>query len=262
MTLGKRIERLTLQALNKFAMIAAGDHLLLGLSGGKDSWLLLELLAGLRRRLPFTLRLSAVHILIDDYELELRSLKARCDELGIPFYLVERAILPLAQAYQRPNSSFCSFCARQKRGAIYDKARAIGANKVVLAHHREDLLETVLMNMLFAGQIKTMAPIYRIDAGDLWLIRPLIYVPEDLIIEQARLEGYPVLAYVCPHLQEKNGGKRQEIKQWLDHWSEKNSQIKGNILHSLENVAVSHLLDKGLYDFGKQGRFKSEDWER
>jgi tRNA 2-thiocytidine biosynthesis protein TtcA len=254
MKTAKRIERLTLRALRKFAMISSGDRLLLGLSGGKDSWLLLELLANLQRRLPFALPLMAVHVLMDDYKQELASLQKRCAELEIPFYLIERYMEPLARDAKRPGSSFCSFCARQRRGAIYDKARELQANKVVLAHHREDLLETVLMNMLYAGQIKSMAPAYRIDAGDLWVIRPLIYVPEDLIIEQARLKRYPVLGYVCPHQKEKDGGIRREVKEWLNHLAQKNSQVKGNLLHSLENVAASHLLDTSLYDFGKQRR--------
>ena len=187
-----------------------------------------------------------MHIETDFYRQQLLPILDDMKRQEFSLEIQERNINQLAAVNLREGSSFCSFCARMKRGSIYQFAEEKGYKKIVLGHHREDLLETVLMNMFYAGQIKSMAPRYRTDDGKFTVLRPLAYVPEQLLLEYSRQKEFPILGYQCPHLTEKNGGQRQKIKELLQDLETENPQVKANLLNSLRNVVPSHLLDDKL----------------
>ncbi len=245
----KKVYTPIVRAVNEFGMIQNGDHILVAFSGGKDSWVLLYMLQELKKRLPITFHFSAFHIMTGEYENQLAPLEDFCRINQIQLDIVAKSIEDLSNKFMRAGSSYCSFCARIKRGTIYGFAREKGITKIALGHHREDLLETLLLNLFFAGQIKSMSPIYRTNDQQFNVIRPMVYVAEKDIKIYARKKNIPVLQYSCPHIVLKDGGQRQKMKQMLADMEKQNPQVKANLLHALQNVTASHLLDRDLFSF-------------
>lgn len=247
MRLGEQLEhhirRLTGRAIGDFGLIQDHDRILVALSGGKDSWTLLHVLDSLRQRAPIGFSLIAVTVhpgfpgfntgLMEDYlsshDFEYRVIPAPIHEL-----MLEKLT---------PDDTPCALCARIKRGVLYTQARELGCTKIALGHHREDFIETLLLNQFYNGKIKAMAPLLKADEGQNVVIRPLVYVPEDDIIRSASRAGYPIVCCACPACGDRDM-KRGKIKDLLAGLEREQPGIKASLLAALADVEHRHLLVK------------------
>ena len=219
----KSVLRQVGRALSDYAMIKQGDRLLLGLSGGKDSLSLLHIMRHFQRHAPIQFELGAVTVDPEMPEFNPDSLKAYLQDLDIPYFYQSQSIMADAQKNMQ-GSSFCAYCARMKRGIMYRCARKNNYNILVLAQHLDDLAESFLMSAFHGGQLKTMKANYTIDAGDLKVIRPLVYVRERQLIDFAHSAKLPVIADNCPACFSKPT-QREAMKQLLAEQEKKSSAI-------------------------------------
>lgn len=254
---GKSEKRLLHQvgaAIGDYRLIGEGDRIAVAVSGGKDSWTMLELLESLRRRAPVKFSLVCVHV--DQgfkdfrYDLVADYLASRGFEYKIyhshSFQLIEEKI--------KPGVTYCSFCARIRRGVLYRAARELGCNKIALGHHADDAMETLLLNIFFQGRMAAMPPKLRADDGESIVIRPLIYVAEKDLAAYAyqidpatRKPRYPIVCCQCPVCGD-DSLKRRRIKKLLLDLEAEYPMIKKSLLGALGNVHSSHLLDSNLFD--------------
>ncbi len=238
----KRMIQKTAQAIKEFDMIVNGDRVMLCLSGGKDSWTMLYILKELQKKAPVNFDIFALHVFPGFWQYDFGLLRDTCKAMDVGLVIVESDIRRVVEENQNPGSSFCSFCARLRRGVIYAEAEKNGATKIALAHHRDDLIETLLLNQFYAGQMKSMAPCRTTDNGRYVVIRPMAYVAEEDIIVFSGEARFPIIESKCPFL---NSGKprRQKIKAMLSTLQKDDPTIKAHIMHAMKNLVVSHLLD-------------------
>ena len=238
----REFKRLAGKAVHEFNMIQDGDRILVGLSGGKDSLAMLYFLEERRRRVPIDYSLVAVHL---DMGYENRdqqeALKDYLKAQEIDHYFEETNFAPLAHSkVNRENP--CFLCSRLRRRRLFELARDHSCTKVALGHHREDLIETLLLNIFYSGEISTMRPVQEFFHGLLTVIRPLCKVPEGRIHQLVDRQGLPVMPNGCP----SNGkSKREEVKGIIENLSRSNDKIKGNIFRSLSNYKTDYLLPPG-----------------
>lgn len=233
------------QAIARFDLIRAGDRVLVAVSAGKDSLTLLDFLLHLRQAAPIDFEMVAGHIDVSGAPSGSGlgtgdRMAAYFERLGVPHVVHRAPIQRLAEQISDPAKNPCALCARFKRAALYDLARDRGCTTVALGHHADDLIETVLLSMFFAGQIKSMPPKLRSDDDTLWLIRPLCLAWEAEIERYAREARLPVIPN--PTCNERLDSRRRWLKQWLAETSRALPHLKGNLLHSLGKVVPSHLL--------------------
>jgi tRNA 2-thiocytidine biosynthesis protein TtcA len=240
--LEKRILRRAGRAIADFRMIAEGDRLLVGLSGGKDSWTLLHCLELLRRRAPVRFEVAAVTIHPGFPSFRTAQVEAYCREKGLRHWIEESRIYEIVEAKRDPGSSYCAFCSRLRRGILYGLAEREGYTKIVLGHHADDLIETLLLAQFFTGEIKSMPPVLRADDGRNVVIRPLCYVFEEEIRRFAAEMNFPVVCCGCPvcGVEEQ---KRKRIKALLRDLEAEHPGIKANMLSSLGRVRRGHLME-------------------
>ena len=219
------------RALGEFQMVRPGDRILLGLSGGKDSLTLLHLLRALQHRLPVPFELAAATIdpCIEGYDPSF--LEDYVRTLGISYHYVRQPIIERAQKTMR-NDSFCAYCARMRRGALYRVAREGGYGVLALGHHLDDIAESFFMSAFHEGRLHTMRAHYRNDAGDIRVIRPLAYVRERQIIEFARQAALPALRDNCPACFEAPT-ERQHMKTWLSAEEKRHHRLFLSLRHAL-----------------------------
>lgn len=241
--LSNRLRKQVTQASGEFDLLEEGDHVLACLSGGKDSYTMLALLRDIRARAPFDFRLTAFHLdqeqpgyphgIIDDY----------LASLDIPYLVCERDTYSIVVDTLDDDTTPCSLCSRMRRGIIYSAAEELGCNKIALGHHRDDSLETLLLNLLHGGRMQAMPAKYTTDDGRFEVIRPLIYLAEDEIAEYAGLMEFPIIpCNLCGSLQTR----RQWAKELLDQIEETVPHARNNMLAALGNIHPSHLLDKAV----------------
>ncbi len=219
------------RAIGDYAMIAPGDRVLLGLSGGKDSLSALQVLASLRRRAPVPFELGAVTVDPGSPDYDPSPLKDYMASLGIPYHYASQAIVEEARTHME-GGSFCAYCARMRRGVMYRVAREQGYNVLALAHHLDDLAESFLMSAFFGGRLKTMKAHYVNDAGDLRIIRPLVYVRERVTRDFAKNAGLPVIHENCPACFAMPT-QRQHMKMMLAQMETHNPQLFANLLSAM-----------------------------
>ncbi|HAS54090.1 MAG TPA: tRNA 2-thiocytidine(32) synthetase TtcA [Nitrospiraceae bacterium] len=239
--LERRIRRLAGRAIGDFGMIQDGDRILLGLSGGKDSWTLLYILAKLRERAPVRFDLLPVTVHPGFPGFDTTGIEAYLKEQGYDSRVVHAPIFETMQAKLAEGERPCSLCSRIRRGVLYTQARVSGCNKVALGHHRDDFIETLLLNQFYNGKIKAMAPFLRADDGRSVVIRPLVYVPEQEIVRFAAEAGFPVTCCACPFCGDPDM-KRVKIKGLLAALEHEQPGIKANLLAALGDVELRHLL--------------------
>jgi tRNA 2-thiocytidine biosynthesis protein TtcA len=235
------IRRLVGRAIGDFGLIRNHDRILVALSGGKDSWTLLHVLEDLRRRAPVSFSLVAVTVHPGFPGFDTSAMERSLREQEYEFRIVQAPVHDLLIEKLDPDETPCGLCSRIKRGVLYTQAAELGCTKIALGHHRDDFIETLLLNQFFNGKIKAMAPLLRADDGVNTVIRPLVYVAEDDIVRFAGAAGFPVTCCACPACGDPDQ-KRVQVKQLLADLERKHPGIKSSLLAALGDVEERHLL--------------------
>lgn len=245
--LRRKLEREVGRAIADFRMIEAEDHVLVCLSGGKDSFTLLEILRALQKRAPVEFRLTVMNLNQKQPGYPAHVLPEYLDSIGADYRIVERDTYSVVKEVLPEGKTTCSLCSRLRRGIIYQTARELGANKVALGHHRDDIIETLFLNMFHGGRLKAMPPKYLIGDGDLMVIRPLAYCAENEIARFSRQMAFPVIP--CNLCGSQDNLQRQNIKAMLAEWEREWPGRKDVMFRALQQVVPSHLADRELFDF-------------
>ncbi len=243
----KKIIKLAGQAIGDFNMIDNNDHILVCLSGGKDSWTLLQVLQILQKKAPVKFKLTALNIDPGFKNYQADRIKEYCQKNNIKLQQIKTTIQEIIIENKRPGTSFCSFCARLRRGSIYSTAKKLKITKIALGHHLDDLCETVLLNLFFSGQLKAMAPIMQTDDLEHLVIRPLCYVPENLITEHIKQTDFPLISCACG--KHNTSQQRIKMKNLIKELSIEIPDIRSNMFKAMSHVIKTHLLDRELFDF-------------
>jgi tRNA 2-thiocytidine biosynthesis protein TtcA len=245
--LDKRLARLTGQAIADFDMISEGDRIMVCLSGGKDSYGLLDVLTKLRERAPISFELIAVNMDQGQPGFPKEVIPAYLTKLGVPFHIVNQDTYSVVKRIIPEGKTTCSLCSRLRRGALYSAASALGVTKIALGHHRDDILETFFLNLFFGGKLKSMPPKLVSDDGRHVVIRPLAYVRERDLETYAELRAFPIIP--CDLCGSQENLQRKQIKLMLRDWEKRFPGRVETIFNSLQRVNPSHLLDRSLFDF-------------
>lgn len=254
--LEKRLRRLVGTAIMDYKMIEDGDRIMVCLSGGKDSYALLDLLLKLKEKAPVNFEVFAVNLDQKQPGFPEHVLPNYLTELGVPFEIITQDTYSVVKEIIPEGKTTCSLCSRLRRGILYSYAKEKGFNKIALGHHRDDIVETLFMNMFFGSTLKAMPPKLQSDDGDNILIRPLAYCSEKDLIKYAEIHEFPIIP--CNLCGSQDGLQRQTTKMMLQEWEEKYPGRIENIFRSLKNIKPSQLADTELFDFEKF-TIKSED---
>ncbi|MGM0575653.1 MAG: tRNA 2-thiocytidine(32) synthetase TtcA [Myxococcota bacterium] len=244
--LEKRLLRQTVRASKDFRMVEPGDRIMVCLSGGKDSYTMLHVLRQMQRKAPFEFSLVAVNLDQKQPGFPDHVLPEWLESEGYEYRIVERDTYSIVTEMIPEGKTYCSLCSRLRRGILYDTARDLGATKVALGHHRDDIIETVLLNLLYSGQLKTMPPRLTADDGRNVVIRPLAYCAEEDISAFAEHMDFPIIP--CNLCGSQDNAHRQQVKALIARLHADNDCVKGNMFNALRNVKVSHLLDRDLWE--------------
>ena len=240
-----RIAKKTTKAIVDFGMIEPGDRIMVGLSGGKDSWALLQMLDVLRQRAPFPFSLVAVNVDSGYKEYKHDLIARTCEARGWEYRIEHTGIGILIEDILDADQTPCSLCARLRRGVLYRIAKQIGATKIALGHHMDDFIETLLLNLFFAGSLKAMPARLVSDNGEHVVIRPLVYVGEDEARLYTKECELPIIGCCCPACGDL-GLQRQRAKKLIMELEIEHPGVKQSMLKALSNVAPRHLLDTRL----------------
>ena len=241
-----RIAKKVTKAIVDFSMIEDGDRVMVGLSGGKDSWALIQVLDVLRQRAPIAFSIVAVNIDSGYADYEHQKLADACRERGWEFVRELTAIGEKIEDVLDTDTTPCSLCARLRRGVLYRMAEEVGATKIALGHHLDDFVETALLNLFFSGALKAMPARLVSDNERHIVIRPLVYVTEADARAYAREAGLPIIGCCCPACGDLSL-KRQRIKRLLSQFEVEHPDVKNSMIKALANVQPRHLLDRRLY---------------
>jgi tRNA 2-thiocytidine biosynthesis protein TtcA len=245
--LAKRLRRLVGQAIEDFSMIASGDRVMVCLSGGKDSFALLDVLMRLREKSPVPFELVAVNLDQRHPGFPAHVLPDYLTALGVPFRIEVQDTYSVVKRVIPEGKTMCGLCSRLRRGALYRVAGELGANKIALGHHRDDILETFFLNLFHGGKLKAMPPKLVSDDGKHVVIRPLAYVEEADLAAYAELRAFPIIP--CDLCGSQELLQRKQVKAMLREWERHNPGRVESIFSALASVAPSHLLDRQLHDF-------------
>lgn len=245
--LKKKLERGVGEAIADFNMIEDGDTVMVCVSGGKDSFSLLSILLALRERAPVDFRIVAMNLDQKQPGFPAEVLPAYFESIGVEYRIVTEDTYSIVKDKIPEGKTTCSLCSRLRRGIIYRVASEIGATKIALGHHRDDMLETLFLNMFFGGKIKAMPPKLVSDDGQHVVIRPLAYCTENDIERFARAMAYPIIpCNLCGSLE---NAQRKQIKAMLQGWARDYPGRIESLATALQNVVPSHLADQRLFDF-------------
>lgn len=243
-----KIRKLTGKAIGDFDLINAGDRIAIGVSGGKDSYGLLHILDALRRRAPVRYELIAVNVDSGYPGYHKEKVAAHLEEHGFNYRMEPTDCYRIIEEKRRPGSSYCSFCARLRRGVLYSVAEELGCNKIALGHHLDDFIETLLLNQFYVGTLAAMSPKLLADNGRQTVIRPFVYVEESDLIALSRENAFPIISCACP-VASCTDLKRQRMKRLIRDLAVDNRHIKRSMIGALGNVHPRHLLDRTLWTF-------------
>jgi len=245
--LQKRLRREAGRAIADFSMIEAGDKVMCCLSGGKDSYAMLDILLNLQKNAPVSFELIAVNLDQKQPGFPEEILPGYLSELGIEYHIVEKDTYSIVKDKVPEGKTTCGLCSRLRRGILYNFAEEHGVTKIALGHHRDDLLETLFLNMFYGGKLKTMPPVLHSDDGRNTVIRPLAYSREKDIARYAALRQFPIIP--CNLCGSQENLQRQVIKEMFQHWDQQHPGRLETMFKALCNVEPSHLADTSLYDF-------------
>jgi tRNA 2-thiocytidine biosynthesis protein TtcA len=245
--LEKRLRRLAGQAIADYAMIGAGDRVMVCLSGGKDSYGLLDVLMRLRAVAPIEFELVAVNLDQCHPGFPEHVLPEYLRALDIPFHIEVQDTHSIVKRVIPEGRTMCSLCSRLRRGVLYRVARELGATRIALGHHRDDILETFFLNLFFGGRLKAMPPKLVSDDGNHVVVRPLAYVRERDLARYAEVRQFPVIP--CDLCGSQETLQRKQVKAMLRTWEKRHPGRVATIFRSLANATPSHLLDRALFDF-------------
>ena len=248
----KRLHRLVGEAISDFKMIESGDKVMVCLSGGKDSYGLLDILISLRARAPIEFELIAVNLDQGHPGFPTDTLPTYLSSLGLPFHIEKQDTHRIVKRVIPEGQTMCSLCSRLRRGVLYRVADELGATKIALGHHRDDILETFFLNLFFGGTLKTMPPRLLSDDGLHTVIRPLAYVEERDLEAWAADRGFPIIP--CDLCGSQENLQRQQIKRMLVDWRRQHPGRVESMFQALGRVVPSHLLDRGLFEFDQPRR--------
>jgi tRNA 2-thiocytidine biosynthesis protein TtcA len=245
--LSKRLHRQVGQAIGDFNMIEAGDKVMVCLSGGKDSYALLDILLSLRLRAPVAFDIVAVNLDQKQPGFPEHVLPEYLRSREVPFHIEEQDTYSIVKKLIPEGQTMCSLCSRLRRGILYRVAGELGATKIALGHHRDDMVVTLLMNMFFGGRLKGMPPKLVSDDGRHVVIRPLAYVAETDLERWAEHRRFPIIP--CTLCGSQSNLQRVQVKKLIRDWERQSPGRIDNMLHAMGHVVPSHLMDRNLYPF-------------
>ncbi len=243
----KKLQKATAQAIQQFTMIAEGDKIMVCLSGGKDSYTLLDMLLYFQKVAPISFDLIAVNLDQKQPNFPEEVLPNYLTNLQVDYKIIEKNTYKIVMDKTPEGKTTCSLCSRLRRGTLYEAAKDLGCNKLALGHHRNDILETFFLNFFFAGKMETMPPKFKNDAGDLIVLRPLAFCKESDIEQYANAKNFPIIP--CNLCGSQENLQRKKVKQMIEDWETDFPNRNAIMMNALQNVFPSHLLDQNLYDF-------------
>lgn len=257
--LHKRLRRLTGKAIQDFQMIEEGDHVMVCLSGGKDSYTLLDMLLSLQQSAPVDFKITAVNLDQKQPGFPEHVLPEYLQSIGVDYHIIESDTYSIVTDKIEAGKTMCSLCSRLRRGHLYTFAEAHGMNKIALGHHRFDIMETFFLNLFHGGQLKAMPAKLQSDDGKHIVIRPLAYCDERDIAKYATWKAFPIIP--CNLCGSQENLQRQAVKKMLLEWDRLQPQRVENIFAALGRVRPSHLLDGELFDFASLGaKSEANNW--
>ena len=251
----KQLRTAVWNAMDDYSMISDGDRVMVCISGGKDSYTLLDMLVHFQKYSDLNFELIAVNLDQKQPGFPEDILPEYLNKIDVPYQIVEKDTYSIVKEKVPEGKTTCSLCSRLRRGILYDTARKLKCNVIALGHHREDILETFFLNLFFSGKLETMPPKYKIDKGDLIVIRPLAFCKEELIATYANHKEFPIIP--CDLCGSQPLLQRQQIKNLMIEWESKYPNRKAVMFNALKNISPSHLLDKQLFDFNDLNQVKN-----
>ena len=263
--IAKRLRRNTGRAIEDYQMIEDGDRVMVCLSGGKDSYTMLDMLLALQKKAPVSFELVAVNLDQKQPGFPTEVLPAYLDSLGVRYEVIERDTYSVVKRVVQEGKTMCGLCSRLRRGNLYGHAQKNGFTKIALGHHRDDIIETLFLNLFNGGRLAAMPPKLRSDDGENIVIRPLAYCAESDIERYASVRNFPIIP--CTLCGSQDQLQRVQIKSMLREWKKHPGRIE-NIFRAIGNVSPSQLADPTLFDFvafqriGKEDEFKAPSRDR
>jgi tRNA 2-thiocytidine biosynthesis protein TtcA len=245
--LHKRLRRNVGQAIADFGMISEGDKIMVCLSGGKDSYTLLDILLNLQQSAPVNFSIVAVNLDQKQPGFPAHVLPEYLSSIGVDFKIVTEDTYSIVKEKIPEGKTTCSLCSRLRRGILYRTAKELGATKIALGHHRDDMLETLFLNMFYGGKMKSMPPKLISDNGEHIVIRPLAYCKEKDIEKYSVAKGFPIIP--CNLCGSQDGLQRQVVKEMLQDWDKRFPGRIETMFQAMQNIIPSHLADNSLFDF-------------
>lgn len=249
--LQKRLRRQVGQAIEKYNMIEDGDRIMVCLSGGADSYTMLDILLKLRKNAPVNFELVAVNLDQKQPDFPAHVLPEYLDSLNIPYHILEQDTYSVVKRVIEEGKTMCGLCSRLRRGILYTFAKEQGFNKIALGHHRDDLIETLFLNMFYGGKLKAMPPKLLSDDGENIVIRPLVFCEEADIKRYAARMEFPIIP--CNLCGSQDHLQRQAVKAMLGDWRKKFPGRVESIFSATQNLVPSHLADADSFDFDFSG---------
>lgn len=243
----KKLHRAAGEAIEQYSMIEEGDNIMVCLSGGKDSYTLLHMLLHFQKVAPIQFELIAVNLDQKQPGFPEEVLPTYLSKLKVPYKIIEKNTYKVVMDKTPEGKTTCSLCSRLRRGTLYEAAKDLGCNKIALGHHRDDILETFLLNFFFSGKLETMPPKFLNDAKDLEILRPLSLCKESDIQQYSNQMDFPIIP--CNLCGSQENLQRKKVKQMIADWETEFPDRSSIMMNALSNVFPSHLLDKNLYNF-------------